>query len=244
MSIILASYEIKGSDHCHSNSTGINRDLFASKSLFEIPKSKLENTVQKYRAYARSLARDGLISLMCLDNIRETIPANMDPHRFGLYTAFINGSLTYNLLDRLEELDENQKFMFAKKQWPPKQIFKQNAALRATHLAMTLDINGPQACFVDPFSGLIDALNAAEIDLYLKNIDFAIVTGAFSFEDIQSLYFYSQNVHTLFESGICLLLQSDEFLTQWKASTEPSYNEGICSPILQRKIEPSRIKDE
>ena len=124
----------------------------------------------------------------------------------------------------------SESYEFLKMNLSPKQHLKQYGPLRATHFGMQLGLKGPQMCFIDPYSGLIDALNAAEVDLFSGRVDFALVLSAFSFEDPQQVYLYAKNEEKVFEAGICLLLKKEDSLTQWSGNLNSPFESGPCSP--------------
>lgn len=202
-----------------------------------IQDSLLNPTLTKYKAYSRSLPRDGMIALHCLDQMREFLPHESNKDKWGIYSAFLNGPLLYSLLDSLKNKDYEEAFTEARTNWPPKQHFKQNAPLRATHFALQLNSKGPQMCFTDPLYGLVDAMNAAEIDLFTGEVEFALVMSSFSLEDPQIAHFYNQFSSKIYEAGLCLLLKKDESLIQWKLlSPQSSTPYGICSPFLANNL--------
>lgn len=209
-----------------------------NKTFFKVADSKIETVSIKYSHFSRSLPRDGFLALQCIEDVvsRTNVPLGGD--RVGLYTAFQNGPALYPLVDKTNPMPPADAVPYFKKWWPPKQHFRQNAPIRANHFAIALGLNGPQMCFVDPISGLTDAINAAEIDLALNQIDYALVVAAHSFEDRLTLDFYSETTETLFESSVVLLLKksSDQKIKLTPKAQGTIYKNGVCSPYFNKEI--------
>lgn len=209
-----------------------------NKTFFKVADSKIETVSIKYSHFSRSLPRDGYLALHCLEDIVERTQMKFRGDRIGLYTAFQNGPVLYPLVDKTKPMPLTEAVPYFKKWWPPKQHFRQNAPIRANHFAIALGLNGPQMCFVDPISGLTDAINAAEIDLALNQIDYALVVAAHSFEDRLTLDFYSETTETLFESSVVLLLKrsSDPKIQLTPKPKSTIYKNGVCSPYFNKEI--------
>jgi hypothetical protein len=187
--------------------------------------------------YKRSLASDGLIALDLVDKAFGLIPVDSKPNSCGIYSASLNGPWLYDAIDSLRELEGlEEKISKLKKLWPPKQHFRQNGPLRATHYSLFSKSRGPLVSLVDPINGLVDAMNWAIVDLSLGKVDYAIVVSAFSCDDIQNTKWYSERSVKLSESAVCFLLKKNSSLENFELF--PSFHanhpltHGQCTPFF------------
>lgn len=191
--------------------------------------------------YKRSIARDGLLVLHCL---QQAIDKLVLPPKTGIYSAALNGPLLYNAINECKQESNIEEVKCLKKKYPPKQHFRQNAPLRATHYSMVLKKYGPMVSMVDPINGFIDALNWAEIDLCDGTVDCAVVVSGFSFEDPQILDWYSKSSGHLKESAVCLVLKTDSNLCQHpKLSRDIHLDYGQCTGFFHSNLNFSKEKN-
>ncbi len=204
------------------------------KIFFKISEKITQKTDSEFSHFNRSLPRDGFLSLCSLYQATLNIDLSQFKNgRIGLYTAFMNGPMLGQLFDKIKEMNLTEGMAYAKKWWPPKQHFRQNAPLRATHFAIHYKLNGPQMCFVHPQNGLHQAIEAAKIDLRLRTVDLAIVTASFSFEDIQTVHYYSESCTELREASVSLVFNNPEH--NFKITPTHELTSGVCTPYLKLK---------
>lgn len=204
------------------------------KQFYKISEQITQKTDTEFSHFNRSLPRDGFLSLCSLDQAAKEIDmSQFESGRIGLYTAFMNGPMLGNLFDKIKAMNLTDGMAYAKKWWPPKQHFRQNAPLRATHFAIRYKLNGPQMCFVHPTNGLHQAIEAARIDLKLGHVDLSVVTASFSFEDIQTVHYYSESCSELYEASVSLVFNNPKQKFEMTPSHE--YTSGVCTPYLKLK---------
>jgi hypothetical protein len=202
-------------DYEYLTGNTVSSKIFNKKkyTLYSIDQHVYANS-QFTRSFPRSFAKDGFSAFHCLSSLFSRRKLHFeDKHRVGIYTAFQNGPLIYETLNKIKSIDEPMICDFFKKRIPPKQHFKQNAPLRATHFSIFLQNHGPQYCFTNPNSCLEDAISAAKIDLDYGEVDTAVIISAFSFEDLQTFnYFVEQTQYSeIYESAVCILLSNKGF---------------------------------
>lgn len=229
MRTVFESSILIGSESCSlQESSAYAEDV----QFFKIPSTATEKTDQELSHFGRSLARDGFLSLASLDLASKNVDfGEYDKGRIGLYTAFMNGPILGSLFDKIQNLPFTEGLAYAKKWWPPKQHFRQNAPLRATHFAIKYKLNGPQMCFTHPLTGLMQAVDAAQIDLKLRHIDLAIVTSSFSFEDLQVVNYYSKNCKIMKEATASFIFNNPD--QEIKFADVNKFESGLCTPITQ-----------
>jgi len=208
--------------------------LSKQMQLFKISSTMTADTDNELSHFNRSLPRDGFLSLCTLNQaLQDTDLSAFESGRVGLYTAFMNGPMLGHLFDKIKDMSLTDGMAYAKKWWPPKQHFRQNAPLRATHFAIRYKLNGPQMCFVHPTNGLHQAIEAARIDLQLGHVDLSVVTASFSFEDVQTVHYYSTICSELYEASVSLVFNNPKQKFEMTPSHE--YTSGVCTPYLKFK---------
>lgn len=213
--------------------TGDKQIFIEGKSIYVVDETKLSLDEAELVKFKRSLSKDGQMALSCLNTAKKAYNKNFDRMKTGLYSAFLQGPFLSNLVEQTENCNFSEAFTIYRLNTPPKQVFRQNSAVKSTHLAITMQTNGPQMTFVSPKTGFIDALNAAEIDLHTGEVEIAVVTGSFSIEEAQTLRFYQQYTSEhVQESAICLILEKSDTLVQYEIENASDYSLGICSPYL------------
>lgn len=235
MANVLSKVEIVGDQISHRENLFCISNDFSDLTFFEINQSVLKssNFASKWQ---RSLTRDGVIAIKCLEELISTGNLNVKPGRLGIYGAFVNGPVLYSQFANLVHSDVADNFNLLKKNWPPKQHFRQNSPLKLAHLSFLFNNHGPMYCFTHPFFGIIDAIQAAEVDLFSNRVDQAIVVSAFSLEDPTQIYLYRQSgVKTCYESGVALLLERSDLLKNYSENKAASlsFDYGTCSPIIR-----------
>ncbi len=233
MATLLASHSIVGNEK-----TDIVFPNDEKAEVLSINWNELSIPKEQEVKFKRSLSKDGFIALACYQKSLQQLNSPLNMQKVGLYTSFLNGPFLEDLIAETEKKTFPEAFNNLRMKSPPKQVFRQNSAVKATHMAMLLQSNGPQMTFVSPTTGLIDALNAAEIDLLLGTVDFAIVVSAFSFEETQIPLFYKDKFHldTIRESGVCLILSKGSQLNQHQCEASTDYSYGLCSPYFAKKL--------
>ena len=219
--------------HHTINSSKANGTLLESSNSFKFSEIFCNKLLESTK-YRRSLAKDGLLASFCLEQAINKSNIQINKSRVGIYSAALNGPLLYDEYDKSILDNGSYDLTKFKKMWPPKQHFRQNGPLRATHYSLQLKTQGPLVTMVDPRNGLIDALNWAEIDLFDDTVDYAIVIAGFSFEDPQLYSWYKTKSTELSECGVCLILGKDGNLIQHQEmDLKVPLNYGICTPLFQ-----------
>lgn len=215
----------------------VERETFVNRSGTSIQLSRFNKSfyddLEKHFPYKRSLAKDGFIALHCLEQAFQKIDKSIPADKIGTYGAALNGPLLYQAFEECRKSTLVEEIGLLKKKWPPKQHFKQNAPLRATHYSMVLKAHGPIVTMVDPMYGLIDALNWAEIDLFDGTVECAIVIAAFALEDVQLIEWYSTKSKILSEAGVCLILEKGDKLIQHSKNEYSELKHGQCSCFFE-----------
>ncbi len=235
MANVLSKVEIVGDQTSFREKLFCISDDFSDLAFFEIKPSILNNSnfITKWQ---RSLTKDGIIAIRCLEELLLTGKVKAETGRLGIYGAFVNGPVLYSQFTNLVHSDVADNFKLLKKNWPPKQHFRQNSPLKLAHLSFLINNKGPLYCFTHPFFGIIDAIQAAEVDLFNNRVDQAIVISAFSLEDPAQIYLYKQaGIKTCSESGVALLLERNGLLknySEYKTATT-KFEYGTCSPVIR-----------
>jgi hypothetical protein len=186
--------------------------------------------------FKRSLANDGLLASHALEMSIRKCQFTFDKAKIGIYSAALNGPLLYAEYDKTKPDNGFYDLPKFKKHWPPKQHFRQNGPLRATHYSLITKSQGPLITMVDPINGFIDALNWAEVDLFDETTECAIIISSFSFEDPQLFDWYKVRAKSLKECAVCLILVKDKnhpLVQMPHIENQTSLDFGICTPFFQ-----------
>lgn len=207
---------------------------FSDVKFLQINEQLLNNDFVK--KWGRSLSRDARIMTKILDDLVKANTISANTGRLGIYGAFVDGPIFYSEINRFMKLNQDENFQYMKKKWPPKQHFKQSAPLKLAHFTFLFKNQGPLYCFTDPFSGLSDAIEAAEVDIHNGAVDQALVVSAFSIEDPALLYLYAQKqkVKTFCECAVALVLEKNETTTifQYEREKNINYSYGLCGSVI------------
>lgn len=162
----------------------------------------------------------------------------IDPCETGLYSVALNGPWPYQSLTELWQQESTLigRIQTLRKRWPPKQHFRQNAPLRATHYSLALKLAGPLVSFVDPWTGLADAVEWAALDLAQGRVKRALLLAAFAADEEQNLEFFAATAPELSEAALLLELApavGPSPLLWEKGLHRAELPYGVCSPFFQ-----------
>ena len=158
-----------------------------------------------------------------------------DSFRVGIYCAVENGSVDYEIVEKVLEGKREEFHQNYKRERNPKMYLKQLPNLAAAQIGISYEINGPTYVFTHPQLGAIHALEQAEFDLAQSQIDFALVICAFSDEDPLNLLKHKQRQDLpLSESAVVLLLGTGSEKSETMTSQKRDYNYGMTNQLISR----------
>ncbi|OFZ25396.1 MAG: hypothetical protein A2381_17570 [Bdellovibrionales bacterium RIFOXYB1_FULL_37_110] len=160
---------------------------------------------------------------------------NQDTFRVGIYCAVENGTVDYDMVERILAQDRQDFHRNYKRERNPKMYLQQLPNLIATQLGISYGVNGPTYVFTHPELGSLQALEQAEFDLDHSYTSLALLVSAFSNEDGLNLFKNSKlSDLPLSECGVAILLSAGvEKLDKMEPSAY-NYNYGITNQLIYK----------
>ncbi|GEM_PF-5196303 len=167
------------------------------------------------------------------DDCLEIIGKN--PFRTGIYCAIENGSVDYNIVEKILAKDRNEFHVNFKRERNPKMYLKQLPNLAAAQLGISYNVRGPLYVFTHTKFGPSHALEQAEFDLLTNQIDYALVVSAFSDEDgLNLLKNMTEGGLPISEGAAAVLLQRGEDRSTLCRAPKLKYNYGISCQLIDK----------
>ena len=183
---------------------------------------------------ARSSARSFCLIKHSLDSLPESLQKNLqvNPFRVGVYCGVENGSVDYETVQTILNKPDSLFHSEYRMQRNPKMYLKQLPNLAAAQVGILLGLHGPTYIFTHSRLGSLQALEQAEFDLEVKNVDYALVCSSFSNEDRLNLK-KNKGKKELSECGVSAVITRGEKEKNIEI-TEVQYDYGVATKLVEK----------